>query len=56
MLGKKTGATTVENSTEVPKETKIRTTMWLRKSTPGCIFEENKNTIKKKNTCKHCLQ
>ena len=35
-----TGKATVENSTEVPQETKTRTTIWPCNSTPGYISEK----------------
>ena len=38
----------MENSIKVLKETKNRTTLWSKNSTPGYIFEENENTYSKR--------
>lgn len=37
LVGTQTGMATVENSVEVPKKTKNRTTMQFSNSTTGCL-------------------
>ena len=44
MLGMQIGATTMENSMEIPRKIKRRSTMWCSNSTSGYIAEENENT------------
>ena len=44
LLGVQIGATTMENRTEVPQNSKDRTTIWSSSSTSGYLSEENKNT------------
>ena len=48
LVGLLIGATTVENSVEVPQKTKNRTTIWSRNSTSGYKSEENENTNSKR--------
>ena len=43
LVGMEIGAATMENSMEIPQKTKNRTTITSSNSTPGYLYEENKN-------------
>ena len=44
LVGMLIGAATTENSMEIPKHFKNRDSIWISKSTPGCLSEKNENT------------
>ena len=49
LVGMYIGTDTVENSMKVPQKTKIRSTIWPSKCTPGYIQKQNK-TLTQKDT------
>ena len=40
LVGMLIGAATTENSMEIPKQFKNRASIWISKSTPGCLSEK----------------
>ena len=48
------GATTMENSMEVPSKSKYRTTIWSRIPTPGHLSGQNQNSQRYMHSNVHC--
>ena len=56
LVGMYTGTVTMENSTDIPQETKNRTTIWSSNSTSGYLSQENENIARKDISIPHYIE